>query len=258
MFSRHSVASDYRDGDPPVVASLRWATEPHPRSLGGFLASGAFYAVVLVSLTVVIPFGKDPKEKRVVRKTANLYIPPVRRPSEIRKRPPIKVISPSAPKIPLEDPIAAPPPKRLDMNSIEISIAEDVGNQLPEVVRQQGGMLAFIDRKDQSIARYIFEPPDWTMRESILDISDKIRFSMIPASKWLLLSRLAQSHGIDLERFEAGALFESDYRGCLEQEIRSYVASGRNSGRVQSALLAFNSKGGCGIDVISVQFVPSR
>ena len=45
------------------------------------------------------------------------------------------------------------------MNSIEISVVDDTANQLPEVVRQQQGILALVEREDQAIAHYISNLP---------------------------------------------------------------------------------------------------
>ena len=147
-----------------------------------------------------------------------------------------------------------PPAKgRVDMNSIEISVQDDT-NELPEVVRQQGRVLALVERGDQSIAHYIFEPPDWIMRDQIVDVSGRIRFAMIPPSRWELLRSLAGSHSIEMEKYQVDALFDSGYARCLEQEIRKRADLSSNQGRVRAAVLAFTSSRGCGIDVVNLEF----
>jgi hypothetical protein len=143
------------------------------------------------------------------------------------------------------------------MNAIQISIAADSSNQLPEVLRQQGGMLAFLEAKDPSIAFYTFRPPEWHMQDGMVDISGKMRFSMKPASKWPLLQSLASSNGIAMDRFEVDALFDGKFAGCLQQEIQK-SAAGAGKGRVRAVTLVFSSERRCGVDVLNVQFAMAK
>jgi hypothetical protein len=147
---------------------------------------------------------------------------------------------------------------RIDMNSIQLSFADDVTNQLPGAVREWGGALALMDKEDPSFARYLILPPDWSLRPTLLDASGKFRLAMDPPRKWTLLRTIAQRNSIELDRYQACALFESAYAKCLREAIllRANQLSNGMSVRVQSARLAFEEGRPCDVNVLEVTLVP--
>ena len=148
----------------------------------------------------------------------------------------------------------------VDMNSIELSFATDTSNQLPEVIRQQRGVLALVDKSDPTIARYVFDPPHWAFHAGIVDISDKVRFAMYAPERWAAVNALAAEHGLQLDQFEVSALFETGYTSCLRDAI-SLRATGDRRGagaRVTAARLAFSAVSPCGVNVLEVSFAGSR
>jgi hypothetical protein len=241
----------YTDDDPRIVLVLRWATEPPPAPWIPFLIGCSAFAIGMGVLTVgALDF--SPEVLHPPGPVTHLFIPPPRTVNQVRQ-PPVLKTQAKAPG-PIQDPVDLPLARgRVDMNSIEISVRDDT-NELPEVVRQQGGVLALVERGDQSIAHYIFEPPDWTMRDQIVDVSGRIRFAMIPPSRWELLRSLAGSHSIEMEKYQVDALFDSGYARCLEREIRKRADLSPNPGRVRAAVLVFTSSRSCGIDVVNVEF----
>lgn len=155
--------------------------------------------------------------------------------------------------------VAFPPIKRqVNMNSIEISVAKDTANQLPAVIRQQGGLLALVDKDDQSIARYVFEPPDWTLREAVTDISDKVRFSMAPPEEWAVVRDLQRRYSIEFDRYVVSALFNGGYTACLQEAIRRHADEMHAEGDVKSARLLFTTSRPCGIEVLHVSSTDSH
>ncbi len=146
---------------------------------------------------------------------------------------------------------------KVDLTTIQISVADDSSNQIPKVLSQQGGMLGFLEANDPSIALYTFRPPEWRMQDQMVDISGKMRFSMKPPSKWPLLQSLASSNGIAMDRFEVDALFDRNFAGCLQQEIQKTAAISGN-GRVRAVTLAFASERRCGVNVLNVEFAMAK
>jgi hypothetical protein len=144
----------------------------------------------------------------------------------------------------------------VDMSSIELSFATDTSNQLPEVIRQQRGVLALVDKSDPTIARYVFEPPQWAFHSGIVDISDKVRFAMYAPERWAAVNELAAEHGLHLDQFEVCALFETNYTSCLRDAISVRATSDRHGAgaRVTAARLAFSAVSPCGVDVLEVSF----
>ena len=243
----------YTDDDPRIVLVLRWATEPQPGPWIPFLVGCSAFGVAMGLLTVGA-LDLSPGEMQPPRKITRLFIPALRSVEQARHHP--AKARPIASKAlqPELDPVTPPLKGRVDMNSIEISVLDDSGDELPEVVLQQGGVLALVERDDQSMARYTFKPPDWRMSDQIEDVSGRIRFSMPPASRWSLLRSLADSHSIAIENYQVDALFDSRYALCLEQEIRKRADLSPNPGRVKAAVLVFTSSRSCGIDVVNLEF----
>jgi hypothetical protein len=245
----------YTDDDPRIVLVLRWATEPQPGPWIPFLIGCGAFGIAMAILTVGALDLSTEEERVPPRQVTRLFIPAPRKGEQARQHP--AKTQPTASKAlqPELDPVKLPPMKgRVDMNSIEISVLDDSSDELPEVVRQQGGVLALVEPGDQSMARYTFKPPDWRMSDRFEDVSGRIRFSMTPASRWALLRSLADSHSIAIEKYHVDALFDSGYARCLEQEIRKRADLSPNPGRVRAALLMFTSSRSCGIDVINLEF----
>jgi len=142
----------------------------------------------------------------------------------------------------------------VNLNSIQLSIAPDVGNQLPAVVEAQHGMLALLDKDDLGIALYLIEPPEWKPRATTQDISRRLRFKMEPAGKWPVFREIAERYGIDLDRYVGCAVFDASFGRCLKAAIQSRLAPDAD-GAVSSARLAFASDQACGIEVLEVRFV---
>ena len=199
-----------------------------------------------------LPAPAKPKPSvQAAAKPAQAAQPRIQQPDSLR----------ASPQLRLPEPGPAPPSQevRVDMNSIQLSFADDVTNQLPGVVERNRGMLALIDKEDPAIARYVIEPPDWIVRETLLDVSRKVCFAMYPPQKWRLLQSVARSSGLRLDRYQVCALFESPYNQCLQEAIRSKAAavSGGGKVRVQSARLAFEGGSHCGVAVLEVSFAPA-
>jgi hypothetical protein len=146
----------------------------------------------------------------------------------------------------------------IDMNSIQLSFADDVANELPEVVRMNDGIFALTEKADPGFARYTITPPDWTVRETLTDISGKIRLALYQPEKWNILRSVAQMHAIRLESYQAAALFGAAYNRCLADAIgrkaRDIAPGGK--GLIVSARLSFASGSECGIKVLEVSFAP--
>jgi len=248
--ARHSA---YRDDDPRIVLALRYATEPQPGPWGAFLTGYAVYSVIAGSLmlgTLEMPEASKPPERRVQR----IFIPARR--ARVRKDPPPrKALISKAAGAQLNDPVEEPPvPGRVDLNAIQISLVEDEANEIPEVIRQQFGEIALVERNDPATAHYVFKPPYWQMSDEIQDVSGMMRIAMIPTSRWALLQSLASSHSISMEKYEVDALFDGRFIACLERQIRKKADETPNAGRVLAALLIFSSSGSCGINVVNLEF----
>jgi hypothetical protein len=243
--------------DPPIVHSLRYATEPPPKPWGSVL-TGCLMQGLVFGILFAASFASSPGPGRQDDGRVTTLVPAPRGADRREQLPPErKTLSPApgAARPKREDPSDPPPVEdRVDMNSIEISIADDNTNQLPEVVRQQQGILALVDREDQSIAHYTFEPPDWRMRDRMVDVSGRIRFSMTPPTRWALLQTLADRHSIAIEKYQVDALFDIAYTSCLEREIRKQADASPQRGRVRAAVLVFTSSRSCGIDVVDLKF----
>jgi hypothetical protein len=132
----------------------------------------------------------------------------------------------------------------------ELWFADDVDDQLPEVVQRNRGALALLDEGDLTMARYILQPPSWEVKEGFWDVSRKFRVTMKPPRKWLVFRAAAEKYGIDLDHYEACAMFDDAYRHCLYAAIRTRALSNHlGSARRVSALLAFAADRPCGIEV---------
>jgi hypothetical protein len=225
----------------------------------GFGASLALHSLaLLICMPSVI--GPPARAANRARRVIPLFIPS---PAPAESQPPLRARLKVSRDMPVPmvgrdrlDPERVEAP--IDMNSIQLSFADDVANELPEVVRMNGGIFALTEKNDPGFARYTITPPDWTVRETLTDISGKIRLALYQPEKWTILRSAAQMHEIRLESYQAAALFGSAYNRCLAGAIRRRsrdMVSGRN-GRVVSARLSFASGSECGIKVLEVSFAP--
>jgi len=147
------------------------------------------------------------------------------------------------------------PDMKIDLNSIRLSFAPDLRNELPQVVQDQHGMLALLDKEDRTVAHCLVRPPAWEMEEKIQDVSRSLRILMDPPEKWVVFRNVAKKYGIDLSRYQACALFDLGFRHCLKNAILAKAsAAPAHSGRVRSARLAIAADRPCGIEVLEVSF----
>lgn len=142
----------------------------------------------------------------------------------------------------------------VDLSRIQLSFADDVGRRLPDVLREQHGMLALLDKDNPTVARYLFEPEAWELRAEFIDVSARLRIEMHPPQEWDVLRAVARRHGISLDQYRASAVFDIGYRRCIQEAIRnSPLARGpRFAGRISAAHLMFVSGQPCGIQVLEV------
>ena len=257
MFARRSRHPAYTDDDPPIVRALRAATEPPPWRLN-FFFTGCLVEATLLMLGVLtesisgLPRSVE-KHAKKDRPMTIVYIPP----SGMRPQPPppprgtVAVAKLAIPPV-IDYPT---PPKskiKVRLGEITINIAEDTDDQLPSVVRQQNGTFAVLDPNDPSFTRYTFDPPDWQMHPTVLDVRRRMKFRLIPPSNWPLLRSLAESNNLKPDNYQVDALFDGAFSDCLEREIRNRSSGG--TGQVTAVSLAFNSSRSCGIDVLKVDF----
>jgi hypothetical protein len=144
----------------------------------------------------------------------------------------------------------------IDMNSIQLSVAEDLTNALPEVVRLNGGMFALAPKADPEFTEYVIDPPDWLLRKSVFDISGKVAFSMYPPEKWDFLRSVALTNTIQLDDYQASALFDATYTRCIRDTIRAWMRGKMPTpnGRIVTVRLSFSAGSECGIKILGVEF----
>jgi len=143
----------------------------------------------------------------------------------------------------------------VDLATIRLSFADDTRGEFPEVVQAQHGVLALLDNEDQSLARYVLEPPGWRARESVRDVSGYFGILMSPPEKWRVFREAAERDGIDLGHYQACALFEASFQICLKKAILARAAADpKASGHVTSARLGVSAGRPCGVEVLEVSF----
>jgi hypothetical protein len=147
---------------------------------------------------------------------------------------------------------------QVNLSSIKISFADDTLDQLPEVVRTYHGVFALIDRRDPAFARYLIEPPDWTVREALEDTSGSVRFAISPADRWAEIREAARRYPVDLSKYDVFAMFGQQYIQCVQQAIlsRAMVLPGKSTQAVDSARLVFAAASPCGVNVLDIEMVP--
>jgi hypothetical protein len=218
------------------------------------LLAGILVQVVLLSpwLAPALPNAAEGSGPAPYETAVPIFAPPPS--SSPMPPPPTPAPSTLSMHVRLELPSTAIPVLAVDLNAMRLSFADDVGGQLPEVVRKNGGVLALLDKEDRAIALYILEPPSWEVQAVIRDVSRKLRLDMDPPRKWAVFRTAAERYGVDVDRYQACAIFDAAYRRCLQDAIRSRALSGApdSAGRVSSARLAFAADRPCGIEVLEV------
>ena len=213
--------------------------------------------LALVTTLAMSPGQRSQKREiaEQIRRWTPIFVPAAGKLARPSPSPPMKVPI----NLPRSDSGNVPPPNvQVDLNLISLSFADDVSNQLPDVLRDQNGALALVSRDDPGFSRYIIEPPSWTVEESIVDVSGSFTLSMSPPEKWRLLRDVARAHSIPLDRYKACALFDRSWAACLKgriQERAGEIAGGRDV-QVRRARLAFEATKPCGIDILEVSFAP--
>jgi hypothetical protein len=148
------------------------------------------------------------------------------------------------------------PRPKPNLSAMELRFELDVQGRLPETLRQQHGLLALLDKEDPSIARYLFEAPQWKSLEAGVDVSSMLCLWMDPPEAWSVLREIARRDGIRLDRYRAAALFDIGYRKCLQDAIASApggVPPGV-SAQIRGARLAFAADRPCGVAVLEVSY----
>lgn len=232
--------------------ALNWrAGPPLPwNSLAGSLALHLI-AVMLCISTLPGPLGEAPAS--AVREAAVPSFVPLAFPAPA---PPERVFLGAAGRLDppaIELPDSTTSNVTVNLNSISLSIAPDLRNQLPGVVEAQHGMLALLDKDDLGVARYLMQPPGWKPRAGMTDISRRLRFKMEPPRKWPIFREVAGRYGIDLDRYVGCAVFDAAFGRCLKAAIRSRLSPDA-AGPVSSVRLAFAADRACGIEVLEVRF----
>jgi len=235
--------------------ALHWESAGR-RPWRSYASSSAFHVLALL-LSVVLTSGAD---------VAGSNVPPLRTsipfgPGAVHSLPPARTIVPviASPSPQLQetsaDPVHEQPEVKLDLGAVRLTFVNDSRHQLPQVVEEQQGMLALLDLKDNTIARYLVQPPAWEAAERIEDVSRSLRIFMDPPEEWAVFRNVASNQGIDLRQYRACALFDEGFRRCLKNAILAKASSVRGaSGRVSSVLLAIAASQPCGIEVLEVSF----
>ena len=214
-----------------------------------------FHALALSTVLLQMPFEQEHLPATVRSRVTSLFMAaPVQR----RSAPHKIVLLQASHGIPQIEEVQEPLPVvvdlKVDLNAIKLSFENDGSGELPEVVRDHNGIFALVDRRDPGFTRYVMEPPDWNLREAVLDMSGKLRLSMSPADNWAVLRESARRHSLDLKDFDVCAVFDHAYAKCLQQAIRDR-ASLANDGpkrQVQSVRLAFAAGKQCGVDILGL------
>jgi hypothetical protein len=154
------------------------------------------------------------------------------------------------PRIALPEP--PPPEAPVNLSSIQLSIADDVHGQLPNVVQAQGGMLALLDKDDLAFASYVFEGPAWEPVQTTRGVSRMLRIEMYPPRMWAVF-RDAAERGVALENYRAFALFPIAYRSCLQNAIRRSA----KGAAVSAVVLQVAPDSPCGFQVQEVTLAAS-
>jgi len=224
---------------------------PKPPRGRSFTVSCLAHVLVIAALYLPVLSGgrvDRPSPRKVV--TAIFAPAPAEAPEPQPESPPEMASSAERleqPRIQLPEPAPDAP---VNLSSIQLSIADDVHGQLPDVVQAQGGMLALLDKEDLTIASYLFQGPEWEPLETTRDVSRMLRIEMYPPRMWAVFRDAAEHHGIALDHYRAFALFGISYRSCLQNAIRSRA----KGAQVSAAILEVAPDSPCGFQVQEVTF----
>jgi hypothetical protein len=249
MVSTKPVCGDPDDSPDAVLErALRLEISGH-WPWKGSVWSLAMHAVFGLCLYLAVYRGVSQREPPVARQVlTQLFVPA---PGDLPAERSPAILSGNLDSVPLGTPAAAVSPVAVDLSAIGLSFPADVRNQLPAVVQAEGGVLALLDKDNQSVARYIFRPPDWRAEETTTDVTGTLRILMDPPQKWPVFREIAARDGLDLDAFRACAIFDMSYRRCLQGAIRGRVPA-TFSGHVKAARLAFRADRPCGVEVLDV------
>jgi hypothetical protein len=143
----------------------------------------------------------------------------------------------------------------VDLSTIRLSFDPDLRNELPQVVQDQRGMFALLDKEDRTITHYLLRPPAFQAQEKMADVSGDLRILMDPPQKWPVFRNVARQSGIDLGNYQACAIFGPGFRRCLKDAIAARASTeGEGLRRVASARIAIAAAQPCGIEVREVSF----
>ena len=179
--------ADRNPTDTPVPLARRheWPTDGYwPRN--GMVFSGVWHiGIVLLCLALarVRPVVQTARQHADGERTTLLAPPPA--------------VAASAPRISapgLFDTLTEPARSewaslQVDLSALKVRLADDITGQLPEVLIEHHGTIALVDREDVTIARYLFQSPEWDMQDGATDISSGLRISMDPPQKWLFCAK---------------------------------------------------------------------
>jgi hypothetical protein len=235
-----------------LVRALRLEIPEYPRWRSLALSLSIHAAFALTLDLAALPDAPQIEPRKVGEVVTQLFVPspsmskpPVRAPELFSER--LDVATPDTSAVSVSA-------VAVDLSSIQLSFPADVRNQLPAVVAAQGGVLALLDKENPAIARYIFRPPGWRAEETTMDVTGRLRLLMNPPEKWPVFREIAARNGLDLDAFQACAVFDISYRRCLQSAIRGQVPAAF-SGRVAAARLAFNADRRCGVEVLDVSLL---
>src|SRR5581483_2664328 len=173
-----TAASARRFSDPDediliLERALNWRASP-PLPWSSFASSMVLHIATLTTLMIYLPgeplrLPPAAEQQPVAHSFLPLTFPSTAAPPPLRQA---TLQIPGRLDLPLiETPETAPSSVTVNLNSIQLSFALDLRNQLPEVVASQHGMLALLDKQDLSVAYYLMQPPGWKPRPTITDVS---------------------------------------------------------------------------------------
>lgn len=245
----------YASADRALDRALRLEIPENPR--GPSLATSvALHAIVTLPLFFTglrsLHEVDRPAPAEIV---TQLFAPALSRPAS-----PVRSPNPQpeeSPQIVPETPESAASDVAVDLSAIQLSFPPDIRNQLPAVVAAQGGVLALLDKGNPAIARYIFRPPAWRAEEANMDVSGKLKLLMDPPREWPVFREVAATNGLNLDSYQACAMFDMSYRRCLQSAIRGRIPA-TFSGSISAARLIFNADRSCGVEVLDVSLAAAN
>jgi hypothetical protein len=246
--------ASYREASPTAAERLfQWRGSSY-RPVAGLVWSGlahVFFALCFV-LAAIQPFWRIPRERPESGRVARLTAAP--RAGSQEKSQPAEGMSPSSRPAPRAPDL---PEVKVDLSALRVEFSDDPEGQLPAVLVQQHGMLAWVDRDDSTIARYLFDTPSWDPQEAPADISSRLRIIMDPPQRWAVLREIASRYAIPMDRYRVCAVFDIAFRRCLLDAIRRQAEAQKLNGRIAEVRLAFSMNQPCGVEVQEVAVAAS-